>query len=85
MSISDGKQAIDMGYKPKFRQGLLIKSIQELAKTSNGLLVPCALRCTVKSFGLLQPYFGHLSCMPVVYRGFQVACQTGQAASAKST
>ena len=22
---------------------------------------------TVKTFGLLQPYFGHLSCMPVVY------------------
>ena len=22
---------------------------------------------TVKIFGLLQPYFGHLSCMPVVY------------------
>ena len=22
--------------------------------------------CTVKTFGLLQPYFGHLSCMPVV-------------------
>ena len=21
---------------------------------------------TVKKFGLLQPYFGHLSCMPVV-------------------
>ena len=21
---------------------------------------------TVKTFGLLQPYFGHLSCMPVV-------------------
>ena len=27
------------------------------------------LQCTlhVKTFGLLQPYFGHLSCMPVVY------------------
>ena len=23
-------------------------------------------RCTVKTFGLLQPYFGHLSCMSVV-------------------
>ena len=23
-------------------------------------------RYTVKTFGLLQPYFGHLSCMPVV-------------------
>ena len=22
---------------------------------------------TVKTFGLLQPYYGHLSCMPVVY------------------
>ena len=22
--------------------------------------------CTVKTFGLLQPYFGHLSCMLVV-------------------
>ena len=22
--------------------------------------------CTVKTFGLLQPYFGHLSCVPVV-------------------
>ena len=22
---------------------------------------------TVKTFGLLQPYFGHLSCVPVVY------------------
>ena len=22
---------------------------------------------TVKTLGLLQPYFGHLSCMPVVY------------------
>ena len=22
---------------------------------------------TVKTFGLLQPYFGHVSCMPVVY------------------
>ena len=22
--------------------------------------------CTVKTFGLLQPCFGHLSCMPVV-------------------
>ena len=22
---------------------------------------------TVKTFGLIQPYFGHLSCMPVVY------------------
>ena len=21
----------------------------------------------MKTFGLLQPYFGHLSCMPVVY------------------
>ena len=34
MSISDCKQAIDTGYKPKFRQGILIKHIQELAKTS---------------------------------------------------
>ena len=25
-----------------------------------------AFSCTVKTFGLLQPYFGHLSCMPVV-------------------
>ena len=24
-------------------------------------------RYTVKTFGLLQPYFGHVSCMPVVY------------------
>ena len=23
--------------------------------------------CTVKTFGLLQPYYGHLSCIPVVY------------------
>ena len=23
--------------------------------------------CTVKTFELLQPYFDHLSCMPVVY------------------
>ena len=22
---------------------------------------------TAKTFGLFQPYFGHLSCMPVVY------------------
>ena len=28
----------------------------------------CSLSaCTVKTFGLLQPYFDHLSCMPVVY------------------
>ena len=26
----------------------------------------CRLSHTVKTFGLLQPYFGHLSCMPVV-------------------
>ena len=29
---------------------------------------------TVKTLGLLQPYFGHLSCMPVVY----VICYTLQ-------
>ena len=23
--------------------------------------------CTVKTYGLLPPYFGHLSCIPVVY------------------
>ena len=35
VSISDFRQAIDMEYKPKFRQGLLIKHIQESAKTSH--------------------------------------------------
>ena len=29
---------VDTGYKPKFRQGLLIKHIQELVKTSNGFV-----------------------------------------------
>ena len=24
------------------------------------------MQYTIKTFGLLQPYFGHLSCMPVV-------------------
>ena len=35
VSISDCKQAIDTGYKPKFRQGLLMK---ELAKPSDGFI-----------------------------------------------
>ena len=35
-SISDCKQAIDTGQKLKFRQGLLVKHIQDLAKTSHG-------------------------------------------------
>ena len=33
--ICDCKQAIDMGYKPKSREDLLIKHIQELATTSH--------------------------------------------------
>ena len=41
-------------------------------KESNpGLSSQCTAMCygwyTVKTFGLLQPYYGHLSCMPVVY------------------
>ena len=35
LSISDCKQAIDTGHMQNFRQGLLIKHIQELAKTSH--------------------------------------------------
>ena len=27
----------------------------------------CTANATVKTFGLPQPYFGHLSCIPVVY------------------
>ena len=30
--------SFDMGYKPKFRQDLLIEHIQELVKTSNGFI-----------------------------------------------
>ena len=42
--MCDCKQAIDTGYKPKSRQGLLIKRIQELVKTLTDLLVLSALR-----------------------------------------
>ena len=35
MAISNCKQAINTGYKTKISQGLLIKHIQELAKTSH--------------------------------------------------
>ena len=31
---------------------------------------------TVKTFGLLQPYFGCLSCMPVVYANFKGGYQS---------
>ena len=44
--ISDSNQAINMGCNPKFRQGLLIKHIRELAKKKQPLtdsLVPSAL------------------------------------------
>ena len=40
----------------------------------NSLRVHSVLLLTVKTLGLLQPYFGHLSCMPVVY----VTCYTLQ-------
>ena len=36
--MCDCKQAINTGYKPKSRQGLLTKHIQELAKTSHGFV-----------------------------------------------
>ena len=42
VSISDCKQAIDMGYKPKSRQCLLIKYIQEIEKPLTDLLYPSA-------------------------------------------
>ena len=42
--------------------------------SSFSLIVPH----TVKTFGLLQPYFGHLSCMPVVY---VTCCKTSKDAS----
>ena len=38
MFIADCKQTIDRGYKSRFRQGVFIKRIQELAKTSHGLI-----------------------------------------------
>ena len=42
-----------------------------ITKCGKGLIPFCnpaffELVCTVKTFGLLQPYFGHLSCMLVV-------------------
>ena len=38
-----------------------------LAPTGNNAQASFLVHHTVKTFGLLQPYFGHLSCMPVVY------------------
>ena len=38
--ISDCKQAISTGLKLKFRRGLLVKHIQELAKPSHGCIGP---------------------------------------------
>ena len=52
MSISDCKQAIDTRYKPKYRQGLLIKHIQELAKSSNGFV--SSIRFTLVGGGMQQ-------------------------------
>ena len=34
VSVSNYEQAVNTGYKPNFRQGLLMKHIRELAKTS---------------------------------------------------
>ena len=45
VSISDCKHALDMGQKPKFRQGLLMKRTMELAKPSSNSFIASNLHC----------------------------------------
>ena len=44
----------------------------------HAFLHPYLFHYTVKTYGLLQPYFGHLSCMPVVN---VTCCKTSKDAS----
>ena len=57
---------------PSFPFSSIQKSSYMLITTAQHLLMLCTFRVhkallyTVKTYGLLQPHFGHLSCIPVV-------------------
>ena len=71
VSISDCKQAIDTGQELKFKQGLLVKHVQELAKPS--LLVPGALHWWA-GVGNDQSTTGCISgCRKAINRGQKLA------------